>query len=93
MTFVLVPCIIPKDSLLTDLCPHSVLCAAAVRVGYLTPSIESNLPPRGAQLPKGKSYVLLTLEPVKGSVVTQVGETVCSTTTLLLEDFSRTLIY
>lgn len=93
MTFVLVPCVIPKDSLVTDLCPHSVLCAA-VRVGYLTPSTESNLPPRGAQLPKGKSYVLLmTLEPVKVSVVTQVGETVCSTATLLLEDFSRTLIY
>lgn len=40
-TFVLVPCIIPRDSLLTDFCPHApspqLVQRAAVRVGPLTP--------------------------------------------------------
>ena len=35
----------------------------------------------------------MTLGPVKGSVVTQVGETVYSATTLLLENFNKLIIY
>ena len=99
LTFVLVPYIIPQDSLLTDLCPDSLsLILSYVLLlewaSPLMPSTErpfSNLPPRGAELPEGTYPVwLMTLGEVKRSVVTQVGERVCSTTTLFLEDFSRT---
>ena len=98
LTSALVPCIIPKDSLLTDLCthppcPHPILHAAvrtSCQASLSLPFTERPLATTWSRTAPGHvPWWLMALGPVKGSVVTQVGETVHSTTTLLLEDLNK----
>lgn len=92
------PCIIPEVSLLTDLCtappyPHPVL-HAAVRMSCLTslslPPLEGPCSTLRSRTASGHvPWVTDDTGASEGFCGYKVGETVCSATPLLLEDFNK----